>query len=86
MKTIYDRRYRRVIDRLRCVRRERGLTQAQLAQLVGWGRTTLSKVEKCDRRIDLLEMHALASALGLRLSDLQPLLDSKGACNATDLA
>ena len=75
VKSIYDRRYRGVIARLQSVRRDHGLTQAQLAHTVGWARTTLSKVERCDRRLDLLETHMLASALGLRLSDLEPLLE-----------
>ena len=79
MKTIYDDRYRQVIARLQSVRREHGLTQGQLAHSVGWPRQTVSKIEKCDRRLDLLETHTLARALGLRLADLGPLLEGGGA-------
>ena len=75
MKSIYDDGYRRVIKRLRRVRLDHGLTQAQLAHRVGWARPTQSKIERCERRLDLRETHMLARALGLKLSDLEPLLE-----------
>jgi|APSaa5957512622_1039677.scaffolds.fasta_scaffold238919_1 transcriptional regulator with XRE-family HTH domain len=74
-KSIYDQRYRQIIKRLKGERRKHGLTQGQLAARVGWERTQLSKVERCERRLDLLETHMLTSALGLRLTDLESILE-----------
>jgi len=79
MKSIYDDGYRRVIKRLQRVRLDHGLTQAQLARRVGWARPTQSKIERCERRVDLRETHMLARALGIRLSDLESLLTEGGA-------
>lgn len=73
-KTIFDKRYRRVIQQLTIARQKRGLTQQQLGTRIGWPRSTVSKVETLERKLDLLEAHVLANTLGLRLSDLEPLL------------
>ena len=81
MNSIHDPRYRRLIQRLRQARCECGLTQEQVAGVLGWGRTVVSNIEICERRADMLEVYQLAELYGLRLSDLEPILRIKsGQC------
>ena len=82
MKSIYDQRYGRVIDMLRDVRRQLGLTQLQVADSLGWHRTALSNVETRERRLDLLEAYELCQVYGLQLSDLERVLEGEGAKDA----
>lgn len=46
-------------------RTEVGLTQADLAKEIGWSQTDISKVERGERRIDVIEFLQFAKALGI---------------------
>ena len=83
-KSIYDNRYKNVIRRLRKARTDLRLTQQEVADRLGWHRTMVSNAELADRRLDILETHTLCLLYGLRLSDLEPLLNSKGGEDAAD--
>ena len=61
---------REVVARLKKARLERGWSQERLAKEAGVSRTGVTMIENGSRRPTLLYCHALASALGLRLSDL----------------
>lgn len=64
---------------IRQLRKARGLTQAQLAQLVGVERTSIVNVEKGQQRLGIDLLDKLAAALGMRLvMRLEP-LDAPGA-------
>ncbi len=78
MKSIFDPRYRGAIMRLREARVALGLRQADVAKQMGVCRTMVSGIETFERRADLLEVHMMAKACGLRLSDLEPLLEEGG--------
>jgi transcriptional regulator with XRE-family HTH domain len=54
-------------DRLRRVRRFRGLTQIGLARTVGWDNAMLSKIELGNRRATIGEAAELAAALDVPL-------------------
>ena len=84
MKSIYDCRYQRVIQRLRRARRSQGLTQAQVGQELGWDRTVVSNIETCERRADVLETYLLCRLYGLHLADLEPLLAGEGLNHAAE--
>ena len=75
MRTIHDARYRQFIARLRDARQALGMTQSQACRTLGWSRVTLSNVETCERRLDLLEADPLCLVYGLHMSDLEALLD-----------
>jgi DNA-binding XRE family transcriptional regulator len=77
-KTIHDDRYRRAIARLREARLGCGLRQADVAHTIGVNRTMIVGIETFERRADLLEIHEIARVYGLRLSDLEPLLEEGG--------
>ncbi|MFX1679896.1 helix-turn-helix transcriptional regulator [Mitsuaria sp. CC2] len=50
---------------LRDMRTGRRMRQADLAALMGWGQATISKVESGERRLDIIELRDLVTALGL---------------------
>jgi transcriptional regulator with XRE-family HTH domain len=54
-------------ERVRQTRLMLGLSQAELAKLVGLDRTMIAKIEAGTRRIDALELTNLSSALGVPL-------------------
>ena len=64
-KTIYREDYRRLVERLRGYREERGLSQTELARQLGWPQQKLSSIEAGARRLDVIEFFQLTSALGL---------------------
>lgn len=78
MKTIHDPNYAEVIARLKAARKACGLSQEAVANKLGWHRSMLSNIENRERRADILEMHDLCRVYGLRLSDLEPLLEREG--------
>ena len=64
-KTIYAEEYRELVSGLRQIRKELGLTQAALAEALGWPQQRLSAVESGARRLDVMEYFVLADRLGL---------------------
>ena len=74
MKTIYDPRYRVVIRRLVDARKKAGLHQSTVAARLGVPRIWITRVERCDRRLDILELMALVKVYGIRLKEILTLL------------
>lgn len=54
---------------LRQVRTEVGLTQMEIAGRVGQPQSFVSKYESGERRLDVLELRAVCSAMGISLAD-----------------
>ena len=69
-KAIHDERYIQVIARLRQARKRAGLTQADVAERLGLDQTSISKVETCERRIDVIELIDFCRTVGVKISDL----------------
>jgi transcriptional regulator with XRE-family HTH domain len=61
---LHTRRYRAFLAKLRRARDEAGLTQVQVAKLVGRPQTWVSKCELGERRVDVVELEDLAAAYG----------------------
>lgn len=61
-KALHSERYRAFLKRLNAAREESGLTQEQVAALVGRPQTWVSKCELGERRIDFVELEDLARA------------------------
>ena len=72
MQAAHDPRYLKFIARLRQARKVKQLTQAQLAYLLAKPQSYVSKVETCERRIDLIETVEWCVHLEVRLDDLLP--------------
>lgn len=72
MKTIHDQRYMEVIALLRKARERAGRTQGGVAQMLGRPQSYVSKVETCERRIDVVELLHLCRIIGVTLAEVIP--------------
>jgi transcriptional regulator with XRE-family HTH domain len=54
---------------LKDLRQEKGLTQAQLAQRLGFPQSYVSKYETGERRLDFVETVFVCNALGIGIDD-----------------
>lgn len=61
--TIHSHRYQVLLTMLRERRLKLGLSQAEVANRLGWSQTAVSKVEVGERRLDIEELRQLAEAL-----------------------
>ncbi len=64
---LHTGRYKAFLARLRQAREEAGVTQVEVAKLVGRPQTWVSKCELGERRVDFVELEDLAAAYGKRL-------------------
>lgn len=62
-KSIHNDDYRVFIKKLRQLREAKGVTQEQLAFKLNITQGILSKIESCERRIDLIETREICTAL-----------------------
>ena len=60
---VFSPAYKRLVEVLVAARNEAGLTQVQLAQRLGKPQSYVSKVERAERRIDVIEFAAIADAV-----------------------
>jgi ribosome-binding protein aMBF1 (putative translation factor) len=66
-KSIHSARYGVFLKVLREARERAGLTQVQLALKIGETQTFVSKCERGERRVDVIELRAFCNAFGLNL-------------------
>lgn len=64
--------YREFLKRLRAARVRAGLRQADVARLLRKPQSYVSKCESGERRVDVVELAALADAYGLPLESFVP--------------
>ncbi len=67
-----DPHYIEFATRLRAARKARRLSQKEFGELVNQRQSFISKVETCERRLDIIEACAWCIALGIRLDDVLP--------------
>lgn len=67
-KSIYSNDYAILIEKLRKAREKRGITQAQLAEKLNQTQSFISKVERSERRLDIVELRAFCRAIGISFS------------------
>ncbi len=63
MDTIYNPAYINLIEKLKSIREQSGLTQAQLGDKLGKDQTFVSKFENRERRLDVLEVRDVCRVL-----------------------
>lgn len=61
---LHTRRYKALLVCLRRAREDAGLSQEQVAKLLGRPQTWVSKCELGERRVDFVELEDLAAAYG----------------------
>lgn len=69
-KSIYTPDHQRLCQHLRQLREAQGLTQSDLAEKLEVNQTFVSKYERGERRLDLLELRQVCEALDTPLTEL----------------
>ncbi len=72
VKSIHDQRYIEVIAMLRKARERSGRTQSEVGHLLGRPQSYVSKVETCERRIDIVELLMLCRVVDATLAEVIP--------------
>jgi transcriptional regulator with XRE-family HTH domain len=76
-KTIYSREYAVVLRLLRAARDKAGITQVELAEKLGLTQSFVSKIERGDRRLDIVQLRTVCKVLGLPLLEFIEQLESE---------
>lgn len=76
-KSIHQKRYHAMIALLRGKREAKGITQIQLAEKLNVSQTVVSKIETCERRLDLIELIDVCDAINVSFMDFLTELNSK---------
>jgi transcriptional regulator with XRE-family HTH domain len=74
-KSIHSARYAVFLKVLRETRVRAGLTQAQLARKIGETQTFVSKCERGERRIDVVELRTFCQAFGMSFKQFVRVLE-----------
>jgi len=59
-KSIYSKEYRKVVERLKKAREEVKLKQTEVAKKLSRPQSYISKIERGERRIDIMELKKIA--------------------------
>ena len=62
--------YKKIGERLRKLRKYIGLTQEQVANILGVGRDAILRIEKGDRKIDLQELMSFSKLYNISMDEL----------------
>lgn len=76
-KTIYSKQHELFIQELRSLRIERGVSQVELAKKLKTSQSIVSKCERGERRIDVIELRDWLKALGGSLPEFAKHLETK---------
>lgn len=66
-KSVYTDEYQVVIALLREIRTDAGVTQVELAEMLGQSQSFVSKYERGDRRLDIVQLRTVCHTLGTEL-------------------
>ena len=70
MRVFYDEKYRTLIACLKDLRTSKNITQSELAKILGFPQSYVSKYEQCQRRLDVIEVRQICICLGSSLPEL----------------
>ena len=65
MKSLHDDVYEKLVAFLKATRNDAGVTQTELASRIGTDQSYVSKYERCERRLDYVEIRSICLALEL---------------------
>lgn len=66
-KSIFTVHYAQLLKQLRAARQQAGLTQEELARRIGQTQSFVSKCERGERRLDLVELRVFCRAMSIPL-------------------
>jgi transcriptional regulator with XRE-family HTH domain len=76
-KSIYTDEYSAVVQLLKELRKSAGLTQVQMAELLGQTQSLFSKYERGELRFDIIQLRTVAAHLGLSLVEFSSKLEER---------
>ncbi|MBD5213237.1 MAG: helix-turn-helix transcriptional regulator [Bacteroidales bacterium] len=76
-KSIHQTRYHIMIALLRQKRELAGITQIQLSNKLGVSQTVVSKIETCERRIDVIELIDICNVINVSFVEFLNELNKK---------
>lgn len=76
-KKLYSKNQESLQNLLRELRKDAGLRQQDLADLIDESQSFVSKIESGERRLDILELRQLCVALGMSLADFVKRLERR---------
>lgn len=74
-KTIFDPKYKEMINSLKQLRKNRGLTQRDLAKRLGVAHCFIGRAETCERRLDILDLIHILKVLDLSNQEILKFLE-----------
>jgi len=77
MPSIYPNDYRAVIAALVRIRKEKRITQVQLAEAMRVNQSFISKVERCERRLDIAELLHICELLDIPVSAIISIIPAR---------
>src|SRR3546814_8546309 len=83
--TVYTKASKQVAQALADARKQAGLLQEELARRVGKDQSFVSNIERGQRRIDVLELYAMARAMDRDPSDLYRTLVARSEEHTSEL-
>jgi len=75
-KSLFSKEYAALLSLLRVAREQAGLSQAQVAKRLGQTQSFVSKCERGERRLDVVEARAFCMAIGVPFMVVMSKLDS----------
>lgn len=69
-KVTYQKEYREIIEKLIKARLDMGLKQCDVARMLHKPQSFISKIERCERRIDVLELKQIANVYKKSVSEI----------------
>jgi len=76
-KSIHSAQYKVFLKALREARQSGGLTQIELAKRIGETQSFVSKCERGERRIDVIELRTFCAALGITVKQFVGMLERR---------
>jgi transcriptional regulator with XRE-family HTH domain len=76
-KSVYTDEYQVVVEILRELRSDAAVTQVELAEILDQSQSFVSKYERGDRRLDIIQLRTVCEALGSSLQEFVNRLEQR---------
>lgn len=76
-KSVFTPEYEILLKQLRSARKAAGVTQVEMAERLALTQSLVSKIERGDRRLDVIELRRFCKAIGMTLTEFVSQLERK---------